>query len=166
MTNLIYGINIFLFHDQQDVFNLTKKKETQLLRFVSLEPFCKPELGQRHRWQLMQWVMILSSLLSSVNTKVYIVIGFATRNVMLCNKKRDGKPLMVPIWWDCGSCTRSHRGSATAKVKSIARITNVLLERQCLARINKKAIKTIPTDNDFWDLRFLKCQKCDAAQSF
>jgi len=24
-------------------------------------------------------------------------IGLATRNVMLCNKKRDGKPFMVPI---------------------------------------------------------------------
>ena len=31
---LIYGIKIFLFRDQRDVFQLTKKEESQLLRFV------------------------------------------------------------------------------------------------------------------------------------
>ena len=34
MAKLIYGIKIFLFRDQKDIFNLTKKEENQLQRFV------------------------------------------------------------------------------------------------------------------------------------
>ena len=34
MAKLIYGIKIFLFRDQRHVFNLTKKEENQLHRFV------------------------------------------------------------------------------------------------------------------------------------
>jgi hypothetical protein len=34
MAKLIYGIKIFLFRDQRDIFNLTKKEENQFHRFV------------------------------------------------------------------------------------------------------------------------------------
>jgi hypothetical protein len=34
MAKLLYAIKIYISRDQRDVFNLTKKEETQILRFV------------------------------------------------------------------------------------------------------------------------------------
>jgi hypothetical protein len=141
MAKLIYGIKIFLFRDQRDVFNLTKKEESQIFRFVQFGALlytkvwtAAPLAADAPGNDLALWIDL--GKYQAIDRE----IGLAARKVMENH-----------LWYladeTVGLALFSDRIAVNEKAKIVAGMTNVPLERQCMTRQDKKAVKIIPSDD-------------------